>query len=553
MLCTVTHAAQVEDIPVCVPKVKTIAAFKNGLGFVFKTGTVSPKDGWARLDDIPAASLGSLWLGTTVPNNPVTDVLSYKDKAALPAEAVTLSELLGANVGKKVVVSFPLGEMKRVQGTLLSVPSDRKPERELFPAQSSPSAYSGSRISPEIARPAEIVLLRVATNDKPFVLSINKSAIQAIELAEDSKTQTAIEKEVNRLKFHVGNNPADAEVTLAYLEKGIIWSPSYRVNIEKDKSAEISLDAVLANDMEDLENAEVSFVVGYPNFLFADLQSPLTLQQSVGTFVQTLISGGNRDNAGNGRGNFMSQSIAYNTANFDASFRPTAGYTAGQPMPGDSSEDLYFYRKANVTMKKGDRARYIVFNATVPCEHLYQWDIPDSMNVDDRGYRQNQDSRKEPESQVWHVLRLQNTTKQPWTTAPPFTVNGAMPLAQDTLQYTPSGARNTLKLTVATDMRAEQTQTESSRRAVNIEGRSFDEVTVSGKLKVTNWKDKEAGVVIRKSLVGEVLSADSDGKVKRVARKLTSVNPASEIEWEFKLAGSKEKEITYQYKALVSR
>jgi len=43
-----------------------------------------------------------------------------------------------------------------------------------------------------------------------------------------------------------------------------------------------------------------------------------------------------------------------------------------------------------------------------------------------------------------------------------------------------------------------------------------------------------------------------DGRVSKVVRKLTAVNPSSEIEWEFDLAAGKEKELSYQYKALVS-
>ena len=60
---------------------------------------------------------------------------------------------------------------------------------------------------------------------------------------------------------------------------------------------------------------------------------------------------------------------------------------------------------------------------SAPYEHIYQWEIPDSMNVDDRGYRLNQQSA--PENQVWHVLRLENTSQQPWTTAPAFALNAA--------------------------------------------------------------------------------------------------------------------------------
>jgi hypothetical protein len=132
-------------------------------------------------------------------------------------------------------------------------------------------------------------------------------------------------------------------------------------------------------------------------------------------------------------------------------------------------------------------------------------------------------------------------------------MNGCMPLAQDTLNYTPSKAKSLLKLTVATDLHAEQTQTEVSRKSMIIEQRNFDEVIITGKLKVTNYKAKEASVMVRKSLVGEVLRADQAGAVSKVVRKLTSVNPTSEIKWEFPLAAGGVKELNYQNRALVYR
>src|SRR5437764_9628383 len=82
-------AAETGELPLCKPKVKTIAAFKNGLGFVFKAGEVQLNNGWARIEELPPAALGSIWLGTTSKNGPVSDVISYKDKAITDADAVT--------------------------------------------------------------------------------------------------------------------------------------------------------------------------------------------------------------------------------------------------------------------------------------------------------------------------------------------------------------------------------------------------------------------------------------------------------------------------------
>jgi hypothetical protein len=57
--------------------------------------------------------------------------------------------------------------------------------------------------------------------------------------------------------------------------------------------------------------------------------------------------------------------------------------------------------------------------------HLHQRQVPEETSVDDRGYRAPAAPSKEaPTPQVWHVLRLHNTSDRPWTTAPAFALNG---------------------------------------------------------------------------------------------------------------------------------
>src|SRR5690242_3660162 len=76
--------AQAQDnpppLPLANPKLKTVAAFKNGLGFCVKSGSVQLQDGWAALEPLPAAALGALWLGTGDKAGPVTDLVAYKEK-----------------------------------------------------------------------------------------------------------------------------------------------------------------------------------------------------------------------------------------------------------------------------------------------------------------------------------------------------------------------------------------------------------------------------------------------------------------------------------------
>lgn len=548
----ITHAeTNDESLPVLTSKVATVAAFKNGLAFVVRSGETPLRDGWARLDELPPATLGSLWVSTTSKSGGITDVIAYREKVAADTEAITMSEMLAANIGRSVRVDYVVGStLKTAEGKLLAVPADRKPDEDAMPP-SPPAIYSSYRPpGADVAR-GEIVLLRTMNaENRTALLTLPKSAIVSLEISGDPGVRAKVEQEVARTKLRVGGKPTQAEITLACLEKGIVWSPSYRINIADEKQAELELEAVFANDMEDLENADVSFVVGYPNFAFAEIASPISLRQSVAAFVQALASGGSAQSR-RFDNRIMSQAIMFNNgANFNEGGAPDAGYAIGQPLPGERGEDLYFYRKSGVTLKKGDRATYNVLKTIAPYEHIYQWEIPDSMNVDDRGYRL--DARNQPENFVWHVLRLENKGQQPWTTAPAFALHGNLPVAQDTLNYTPPGGRSFLKLTAATDVRGEQTQTETARKQVTVSRNNYDEITVAGKLKVTSLKNQEIAVVIRKSVIGEVLESP-DGKVTRVARNLTAVNPNCDIEWEFKLPAGQNRELNYQYKVLLAR
>lgn len=529
-----------DELPVWTPKARTLSVFKNGLGFIIKDGQTELKDGWARTEQLPTAALGALWIGAK--GNSVSEVVAYKEMVTEETEAISQAELLAANVGRPVILTHIVGGTTRtLRGVLLSVPADRKPDE---PGTIEVAMHSAYRPYPSAPRLAELVLLRVSTNGQSTIVSVNKNAIQEIELPGDATTKTKRAKEVSRARIRVAGNPPAAELTMASLQKGILWSPSYRVDIVNEQKAGLTLEAVLANDAEDLEDVEVSFVVGYPNFLYADVVSPLSLQQSVTAFIQALSSG----RSGAPRDRIMSQSVLYNVAAYNTGIPGEATYSATQAMPGETGTDLFFYRQAGVTLKKGERARYTVFEAAVPYEHIYRWEVADNMNVDSGGHRRNPGTSSEAENQVWHTLRLENTTQQPWTTAPAFTVNNAKPAAQDVLNYAPPGSKTSLRLTVATDLRAEQFQTEIARKIVGV----FDEVTVQGKLKLTSRKHQETQLLISKSLVGEIMG-ENEGKVTKVARQLNSVNPNSEIEWEFELGPGKIKELSYQYKVLIRR
>lgn len=540
-------AAPPEDPPAAKTTVKTVAAFKNGLGFVFRAGDAKLQDGWAAIEEIPAAALGTLWIGTTSKAGPVQEVISCKTRKKDTAAAFSIPLILQANIGRQASLVVNQGsttELREVRGTIVSIPM---PPSGTEPR---PASYLGD---PRFGNDAQVVIVRTSSS----TIALNIRQVQSVEIIGGELAST-LEADVPGAKVRIGGAPASAEITMAYLEKGINWNPGYLVNIADAKQADITLEAVLANDVEDLNDVEVSFVVGYPNFMFADLTTPLALQQTVSSFMEGLTRGSREMRDRYAGAEVARQSIAYNFAgDFGGygGFRPESTYSATTPMAGESNEDLFFYRQPHVTLKKGDRARYSVFTAKVPYEHIYQWDVPDSMSIDDRGRRveRNTPDAQNEATMVWHALRIENTSKLPWTTAPAFTVNGPMPVAQDILRYTPPGAKGVLKLTVATDVRAEQQQTEVSRKPMQIFGYNYEEVVVDGKLTVRNWKKDAVKMSVTKTLVGDVLANGEGSKVTKVAKALSSLNPTSEISWDFELKAGEEKTLTYQYKALVSR
>ena len=528
-----------DDPPVSPTQIKTLAVFKNGLGFFYRSGEANLQGGWTGLAALPAAAHGALWIGTSDPAG-VREVVSYNRKVKTPYDSMSISELIDANVGRDATLKTSISGWETLKGTIHSVPAERKADQ-----------WGPAPGMPDPRYPQPVAIFHFKTDDG--IIAMPRSAVTSILFPDAHNSKTVVEREVPSAKVRLDKASGKVDLSLAYLQKGVNWSPSYLVNLKDESTAEITLEAVLSNDVEDLENVEVSFVVGYPNFAFSDILSPMVLSQSVQDFMGRL--------AGGASAGAMS-SVMMQTSNFasyshdaspTASWSPESTYSTTGPMAGESNEDLFFYRQPGVTLKRGDRARYTVFTQQSPYRHIYEWNVPDTMNIDDRGYRSGNESPIDPNLQVWHVLRIENKTKLPWTTAPALVVNGSMPVAQDTLHYCPPEGRTTLKLTVATDVRGETEQVELSREPITIGETNYFQVEVAGKLKVRNYKAKAVDMRVVKGITGEVLESSADSKVTRVVKRLAAANPTSEVAWEFNLEPGKERVLEYKYKTLIAR
>jgi len=222
-------------------------------------------------------------------------------------------------------------------------------------------------------------------------------------------------------------------------------------------------------------------------------------------------------------------------------------------MASSPEEDLFLYSRSNVTLAKGERATYNVFSGSVGYEHLYNWEVEDQPRVDAFGNvvnpNQNPQDGNRADS-IWHSIRLKNSTRFPWTSAPALVISGDKPISQDTLTYTQKGANSTLRITVATDIRASHEEREVARQPEinHRRGYNYDLVTVEGKLKVKNYKSKAVHLAIGKTLRGKTEIQSDQGKTVQLGEGIESDNPRSRLSWEITLAPGQERVVTYRYR-----
>jgi len=81
-------------------------------------------------------------------------------------------------------------------------------------------------------------------------------------LPQDPILQQTQEEERKALRFKIKGATSHANLTMGYLEHGLGWTPSYLVSLQDEKTAQITMQAVLVNDAEDLKDADFFFVVG---------------------------------------------------------------------------------------------------------------------------------------------------------------------------------------------------------------------------------------------------------------------------------------------------
>ncbi len=491
------------------PRTKSVAVFKNGLGFFLRQGAVTLRDGWAVAKEIPPAKFGTL--------------------AVFPIKKDELIDVVGSGPGEIVEfdgVDAPHDvayKRTRLEGAL-------KLKVELaYKHQASDRTAVGRLVSIG----PEFVVLESEQNSFAVPLgSISK--MQVLELP---------------LRVHVASEapkPANqTEIGMAYLREGITWIPEYSLRILDDSTAELTLRGTLVNEAEDLIHCDVNFVVGVPHFIHTQYMAPIAVGQVIRTLgaavapreIQSQIA----NRAAIGNGDFRSDQFNHSATApniVDHTIEPGEGQISAAlgnlpQLESASGSDYTVYTKKDLTVRRGERAIVTLFVKKIKYSHIYRWTPPEAMK---------------------HSLVLHNDTDTAWTTGPCLAVSGDQPLSEDLLKYTPRGGRGELPVTASVNIAHEKSEVEADRqlKAHSVGDHKFlDLVTLSGELKLRNFEKSEIELIISNAVPGKPTFASDDGAISTDSTKLQLLERSGQINWKMKLKSDDSKVLKYKYERYV--
>jgi len=523
-------------------KLQQVALFKNGLGFFVSEATIPKNKETFNIVPSGAPSHGTFWVA--YPPKVKLEGLTVKEiDCEEQVEVTTIQQLLEANEGKKVRLYFKDEKRPPAEGVIKYFTK----RRQLL----QPGPYSFGRFG-QVGEDYVKGLMMIKTEASEAVIS--PDSIASVEFLDGKPEKTFNDKtKSTQLEVKMAKPAGGEKLTLSYLAKGITWAPSYMVDITQAENAMVSAKAVVINEVCDLDDVKIQLVTGFPHLQFADIVSPLALKENLAQFLQSLVRGQSEQGQLRGVMSKVMEQRAFGLS--DMSGMPMPAYGAAEE--GKVAEDLFFYPVEKVHLAKGEVGYFPLFTESVAYKHIYKWEIPDYVNEEEQYYynERRQRGEQEPKEVVWHCLKMQNTTKVPWTTAPAEVVKEGLILGQDTLNYTPTQGETTLRITQAASVKAEQLELETDRKrdAAQLYGNHYDLVTVDGKLSVTNLQQKAVTLEITKTLSGELKSSQPEAKIEKLARGLQRMNAVLKLTWTIELGPGEKKEAGYIYEVYVRR
>ncbi|HEY3322220.1 MAG TPA: DUF4139 domain-containing protein [Planctomycetota bacterium] len=525
----------VEETPV-KSAISSVGLFKNGLAVVRREVNV-PGPGIYVVEDVPEPVHGTWWVQCEAD----VETQVTEREIAKPVSNSANLDLQQALVGKTVTINFREGQIPPASGKVEAIKQAQGEEAWTRTYQRPRYDFYGWNGGNNNASAARFLVLQT-DNGRVFVDSSMIAYLKA-----DGKDEQ-IKQRVPVLLLNVRKMDKPAPIVISYLTKGMAWAPSYRVDISDPKTLAIEQAAVIKNELDDIDNAELRLISGFPSMQFSHVVSPLSLRTNWTNFFQQLnqrIEPGHASTR-----NAVAQQAM---VNFN---EPMPGATDLGAIPTGEGVDLHYQNIGKRSLKEGDSISLSVARANAPYERIIEWMVPDTRNADGRQieeYQRQQDPDKYQDA-AWDALRFKNPFKFPMTTAPAAVVSGENFLGQQMSYWVNSGEETRLRVTKALSLRTRSTEheEEGQRDIVYIGGRTFRKTNVTGALTVNNHRKEDVSLVIRRQFSGELISADAEPKKSLREEGVYSVNPRYELFWTMTLKPGEEKTLNYKYTVLVA-
>lgn len=191
--------------------------------------------------------------------------------------------------------------------------------------------------------------------------------------------------------------------------------------------------------------------------------------------------------------------------------------------------DYTVYKKADLTLRRGEKAIVTLFKREIEYGHFYRWSPP---------------------GRVRHFLVLKNSTDTAWTTGPCLAISEGHPLSEDLLKYTPKGGKAEFPVAAAINISTEKSESELTRKLKAHQPSHnvwLDLVTLKGELKVKNFEKRTIRMVITLDVPGKPTEASNDGKLTIDTTKLVLRERKGQTKWLIELKPGETKTLSYVY------
>lgn len=519
------------DEAVVESKIESVGLFKNGLAVVSRTVDL-PGPGSFKIEDVPTPVHGTFFVES--PSNIVVrSTLQLVDAPMNLTDGPLQDQLAG-----KLVEIAVKDQTESIRGTVADISDARKKDWSRDYEQPTYLAYY-RRAENSIPNSSRFLMIEGSTGR----VLIDQSTITAISIQSEGNT---IKQRKPVLILTTDANAPKQTIRISYLTNGLAWAPSYRVDLLDDKQLYIEQTAVVKNELLNLKDVDVFLISGYPSIEFANVTSPLSLDQKWASFFQQLSTPTQR-----GGGNAMvQQQVISNRA------ASPGGEQGPGVQPADESIDIHYQPIGKQTLAEGDAMSLTIAGGKADYERIVEWIIPDNRDAYGRfmDQYQRQQFPEKYEDSAWDAVKFKNPLSFAMTTAPAMFMRDGKFLGQQTSKWVNANESNTLRITKALSIRTSSTEQEDAqkdREIVYVGGNDFRKVSVKGTLSVENFRKVDAKLIIKRQFSGELVKADQNPKVTLREEGVWSVNKRNEMEWTIDLKSGEKKTLEYAYTVLV--